>query len=134
MGNIYEDIEIEDKKIPVKIDTASEFPLALRKEVIEELKLKKSPLKAKVTREEEGETKEHLEPVWLARIKIKSCEFGVPQIVVEAKGGNLLGNPILQALGAKINEENEEFTFNPRMCPRGETGELMGEIIENGKN
>ena len=75
-----------------------------------------------------------MEPVWLARIKIRSCEFAVPQIVVEASGENLLGNPILQTLGIKIDEGNEEFTFDPRMCPRGRTGELMGEIIENGKD
>ena len=131
MGKIYEEIEIEGKKVSVKIDTASDIPLCLRKEVIKKLKLSKSPLKAKLFREEEGKTREYLEDIWLARIKIKGCEFAVPQLVVEAKGENLLGHPILQALGAKIDEEKEEFTFKPQMCPRGETGEVIGEIIKN---
>ena len=131
MGIIYENIEIEGKKIPVKIDTGSDFALALRKEVIEKLKLKKSPLKPKVTREEEGETKEHLEPVWLARIKIKNCEFGSPQLVVEAFGeDNLLGHPVLQALGAKVDEDKEIVIFDMQKCPRGCRGGITGKIIK----
>ena len=129
MGKIYEDIIIEGKKVKVKIDTASDIPLCLRKEVIDKLKLSKSPLKAKLFREEGGKTRGYSEPVWLARIKIKGSEFGAPQLVVEAKGENLLGHPILQALGAKIDEEKETFTFDPIMCPRGSTGEVRGEII-----
>lgn len=130
MGKIYEEIKIEGKKVKVKVDTASDAPLCLRKEVIKKLKLSKSPLKAKLFREEEGKTREYLEDIWLARIKIKGCEFAVPQLVIEAKGENLLGHPILQALGAKIDEEKETFTFNPIMCPRGSTGEVRGEIVK----
>ena len=128
MGNIYEDIIIEGKKIPVKIDTASEFALALKKEVIENLKLIPHPTAKALLKTEEGEKES---PVWLARIKIKNCEFGSPQTIVEAFGeNNLLGNPILQALGAKIDEDKETVVFDMQKCPRGETGELMGEIIE----
>lgn len=130
MGRIYEEIEIEGEPIKVKIDTASDIALCLRKEVIKKLKLSKSPLKAKVFREEEGKTREYLEDIWLARIKIKDCEFGAPQLVIESSGENLLGHPILQALGAKIDEKKKKFTFDPKMCPRGETGEIRGEIVE----
>ena len=130
MGIIREEIEIEREPIKVKIDTASDFELALRKEVIEKLKLKKAPFKAKIFREEEGKTREYFEPMWFARTKIKKCEFPVPLRVIEASGENLLGHPILQTLGAKIDEKKKKFTFDPKMCPRGETGEIRGEIIE----
>jgi len=129
MGKVYEEIEIEGEKVKVKIDTASDFPLAIRKELIDKLKLPLSPRKAQASREENGETIKVREDVWLARIKIRNCEFALPQFVVEAHGENLLGNPILQALGAKINEKNETVDFDSDMCPRGATGEVMGEII-----
>jgi predicted aspartyl protease len=128
MGKIYEEIEVEGEKVIVKIDTASDFELALRKEVIEKLKLKRAPFKAKVFREEEGKMKEYSEPMWFARTKIKGCEFPTPLKIIEASGENLLGHPILQALSAKIDEENKTFTFEPRMCPKGFTGELRGKI------
>ena len=130
MGKIYEDIEIEGKMVRVKVDTASDFPLALTKETIERLNLPLSPRKAITFREEEGKRREYREDVWLARIKIGNCEFAVPQVVVVASGENLLGHPILQTLGAKIDEKKERMVFDMEKCPRGETGELMGRIID----
>lgn len=128
MGKIYEEIEIEGKPVRVKIDTASDFALCLRRETINELKLPLSPRKAQAFREENGKTIEIREDVWLARIKIRDCEFAVPQIVIEAHGENLLGHPILQALGAKIDEKHKKFDFDSDMCPRGATGEVMGTL------
>lgn len=130
MGKIYEEIEIEGKPFKVKLDTGSDFELTLRKEVIEELKLQKAPFKAKTFREEEGKTREYLESMWFARTKIRGCEFPTPLRVIEASGESLLGHPILQALGAKIDEENETFTFDPIMCPKGCRGGITGKIIE----
>ena len=131
MGKIYEEIEVEGERVRVKIDTASDFPLALRREIIEQLNLPLSPKKAKTSREEGGRKVENIEDVWVARIKIGDCEFGSPQHVVEALGeDNLLGHSVLQALGAKIDEKNERVVFDMRMCPRGERGELTGKIID----
>jgi len=132
MGIVYEEIEIEGKPVKVKIDTGSDFELALRKEVIEKLKLKEAPFKAKIFREE-GKIREYFEPMWFARTKIRSCEFPVPLRVIEASGENLLGHPILQALGVKIDEENETFTFDPIMCPKGVKGGITGYIINEAK-
>ena len=127
MGKIYEEIEIEGKKIKVKIDTGSDFALSLKKEVIKKLGLQKHPKAYALLKTEEGEKKS---PVWFVRTKIKGCEFGAPQLVVEAFGeDNLLGHPILQALGAKVDEDKEEFSFDPIMCPRGCRGGITGEII-----
>jgi predicted aspartyl protease len=128
MGKIYEEIEIEGRPVKVKIDTASDFALCLRRETIDELKLPLSPRKAQTSREENGETIKVREDVWVARIKIRGCEFAAPQFVIEAHGENLLGNPILQALGAKIDEKNETVDFDSDMCPRGDTGEVMGTL------
>ena len=48
---------------------------------------------------------------------------------MEASGENLLGHPILQALGAKIDEEKKTFTFDNEKCPTGVTGDVTGEIV-----
>jgi predicted aspartyl protease len=129
MGIVYEEIEIEGQPVKVKIDTGCDFPLALRREVIEQLKLHLSPLKAKTFREEEGKVREILENVWLARIKICGCEFAVPQNVIEASGENLLGHPILQALQAKVDEEKHKLVFDPDKCPKGSKGGITGIIL-----
>ena len=127
MGNIHEEIEIEGKLIKVKIDTGCDFPLALKKEVIEKLNLTKHPKKALLFTEE-GTKKSD---VYLANVKIGNCNFGVPQVVVEAFGEeNLLGHPILQALGAKVDEDKEIVIFNMSKCPKGVKGGITGKIIE----
>ena len=127
MGKIYEEIEVEGEKVKVKVDTASDFALSLRRETIEKLKLPLSPKKA-LLRTEEGPKES---PVYLARVKIGKCEFGSPQIVVEAFGDdNLLGHPILQALDANIDEKNKKIVFDSDMCPRGNRGGITGKIIE----
>ena len=127
MGNIYEDIEIEGKPIKVKIDTASDFALSLRKEVIKKLKLQKHPKKA-ILLTEEGEKESS---VWLANIKIGCCKFGPPQLVVEAFGkDNLLGHPILQTLQAKVDEKKHKLVFDCDKCPIGTIGDKKGKIIE----
>lgn len=128
MGKIYEDIEINGKKVKVKVDTGSDFPLSLRRDVIKKLNLKKHPTAKALLFTEEG-TKES--PAYMARIKIKDCEFGSPQTVVEAFGeDNLLGHPILQALDAKVDEKKKKITFKSEMCPRGSRGGITGYIIE----
>ena len=126
MGIIYEEIEIEGKPIKVKIDTGSDFPLCLKKEVIKKLKLVKHPKKALLFTEEG--TKET--PVYLANIKVGCCNFGPPQVVVESFGeDNLLGHPILQTLQAKVDEEKHKLIFDCDKCPIGTTGDKRGKII-----
>lgn len=129
MGIIFEEVEINGKKIKVKVDTGSDFPLCLKKEIINKLKLPLSPLKAKIFREDGTERTEVFENVWTARIKIRGCEFGVPQHVIEAHGDNLLGHPILQALGAKVDEAEEKVVFDMDKCPTGSVGGPTGEVI-----
>ena len=126
MGRIYEEIEIEGKLIKVKIDTGSDFPLCLKKNIIKKLKLIKHPKKA-ILLTEEGPKET---PVYLANIKIGCCNFGPPQLVVEAFGeDNLLGHPILQSLQAKVDEKKHKLVFDCDKCPTGTTGEKIGEII-----
>jgi len=126
MGIIYKEIEIEGKPVNLKVDTGSDFALSLKREIIEELKLQKHPKTYALLKTEEGDKKS---PVYLARIKISSCEFGAPQLVVEAFGeDNLLGHPILQALGAKVDEEKEIVIFDMQKCPKGIKGGITGKI------
>ncbi|MHA1852543.1 MAG: hypothetical protein ACTSUF_03440 [Candidatus Heimdallarchaeaceae archaeon] len=126
MSRIYEEIEVEGKKIKVKIDTASDFPLCLRKEVIEKLGLKDSGKKALLFREENGKMIPEPTPIYLAEIKIKNCPPYVEKIT-EAFGENLLGHPVLQMYGAKIDEEKEKLIINE--CPTFfRTGEIRGKI------
>ena len=54
MGRIYENIEIDGKKVRVKVDTGSDFPLALKGDVIRKLKLKKHPTAKALLFTEEG--------------------------------------------------------------------------------
>ena len=127
MGRIYEKIEIEGKKVKVKIDTGSDFPLCLRKDIIKKLGLKPHPTAKAELHTEEGIK---YSPAYLATIKIKGCRFGAPQIVVEAFGeDNLLGHPILQALDAKINEERGIIEFDKDKCPRGSAGGITGRML-----
>lgn len=127
MGIIFEEIEIEGKKVKVKVDTGSDFALCLRKEVIEDLKLVKHPKARAILFTEEGKKETS---VYLARIKIQGCSFASPQIVVEAFGeDNLLGHPILQALGAIVDEKTEKVIFDMDKCPTGRAGGITGEII-----
>jgi len=126
MGKIYEEIDIDGKKVKVKIDTGSDFALCLKKEVIKKLGLKKHPKAYAILKTEEGDKKS---PAYLANIKIGCCKFGVPQLVVEAFGeDNLLGHPILQSLQAKVDEEKHKIVFDCDKCPIGNTGEKTGEI------
>ena len=137
MGRIYEDIVVEGKKVKAKADTGSDFPLALRMELIRELGLEKHPtIKASVIREENGKTIKDLEPTWTADIKIQKCRLTVP--VVEAKGENLIGNTLLQRLKTDIDIENDKMTV--RDCPtlpwsidgKRRIFELMGDFVMTG--
>jgi len=128
MGRVYEDMKIEGKNVKVKVDTGSDFPLSLIRETIKRLKLKKHPTAKALMFTEEGEKES---PAYLARVKIKGCEFGAPQLIVESFGkDNLLGHPILQALGAKVDEDKEKITFDARKCPTGSVGGVTGKIID----
>jgi predicted aspartyl protease len=115
MSRIYEEIEIEGKKVKVKIDTGSDFPLSLRKELINELGLPMHPtIKAQVFREEEGKPKTELEPTWTAETNIRGCKLILP--IVEAKGDNLLGNTLLQKMKASIDAGKDGISFTE--CPK----------------
>lgn len=127
MGRIYENIMVDGKKVRVKVDTGSDFPLCLTRKTIRELNLKKHPTAKALMFTEEG-TKES--PAYMARVKIKRCELGSPQAIVEASGpDNLLGHPILQAFDAKIDEEKERVIFDMRKCPTGSIGGMTGMIV-----
>ncbi len=127
MGRIYEEIEVDGRKVRVKVDTGSDFPLALKRDIIRKLKLKKHPTAKALLDTEEGRKES---PAYMARIKIKGCEFGSPQPIVEAFGeDNLLGHPILQALGAKIDEKKERIIFDMTRCPTGSRGGVTGKIV-----
>ena len=125
MGKIYEEIKVNDKKVKVKVDTGSDLPLCLRKDVIEKLKLKKHPTAiAKFFTEEKGYVES---PTYFANIRLKKCN-PYPVVVVEATGENLLGHPVLQVFEAKIDEKKEELIIDK--CPVFRTGEVTGKIIE----
>jgi len=121
MSRIYEEIEVEGHKVRVKIDSGSDFPLCLRRETIEQLGLKDSGKKALLIREEYGKAIQEPTPIYLAEIKVNGCPMFVER-VTEAFGENLLGHPILQLLGAKVDEKNDKLEIN---CPPSfRTGEL----------
>jgi len=125
MGRIYEEIEIEGKKVQVKIDTASDFPLCLRREIIEELGLKDSGKRALLFREENGKNIAEPTPIYLAEIKMRDCPAYVER-VTESYGENILGHPVLQMFGVKIDEKTEKLTV---ICPTSFSfGELRGKM------
>ena len=129
MGRIYEEIEVEGKRVKVKVDTGSDFPLCLKANVIKELNLKQHPTARAKLKTEEGVK---YSPAYLAKIKIRGCTFGIPQLIVETTGeDNLLGHPILQALGAKLDENKEIFIFDMDKCPKGSAGGKTGKIVYN---
>lgn len=124
MGKIYEEIKVNDKKVKVKIDTGSDLPLCLKKDVIKKLKLKKHPTAiAKFFTEEKGYVES---PAYIANIRMKNCNT-YPTVIVEATGENLLGHPLLQVFEAKIDEKKEELIIDK--CPIFRTGEKTGKII-----
>ena len=125
MGRIYKEIEINNKKVSVKVDTGSDFDLSLKKETIEKLNLKKHPTAyAEMETEELGKIKS---PVWMSDINVRGCTM--PAFIVEASGENLLGHPILQELGVNIDEKNHNININ---CPQNRISEKRGRIIITG--
>ena len=125
MGQIFEEIEVEDQRVKVKIDTGSDFPLSLKKELIEKLKLVRHPTaKALIISEERGLVES---PAYIARVKVRGCEIP-PTVVVEATGENILGHPIMQLLKAKVDEEKEKLIIE--RCPEFFFGEFRGKIID----